>query len=452
MESSASRRRHDNGPRWPWPVVCALACLVGLASVWVLLTGLIIPEWLALPKGSFGDLVRGSTGLWLLAHGVPLSALGLRVSLVPLSLTLLLVVVGMQTSRYSARVMSDARRRADRPVALRQAGQVAALHATVHLVAVVFAASAAGVSGPSSWLRVLVGGLVLGTGPGLAGALRGARVRAAGMVPGGIRNTWAGAMIGSAVVVAGGSAALAVNLIANGSRVVALHESLGAGVWGGIVLILLQLSWLPNLIGWWSAWTLGPGFTLGLGSSVSPFGVHLGIVPAIPALGALPAAGDPGAASWLWLAVPALAGAAGAVVALRDRRLTDPRQILARGAGSGVVAARGVALRGVLSAGGIGAGRLSAIGPQMPQVLGMALVLLGGGGLLAGAAVAVLRWREAWSGDSPSGPTDEDREAGEDTRHLVRSSRRATASRREAGGTDGGKSRDQGQEPTRDGR
>ncbi|WP_394622957.1 cell division protein PerM, partial [Escherichia coli] len=67
-----------------------------------------------------------------------------------------------------------------------------------------------------------------------------------------------------------------------------LHQQIGATGWGGFCLILLQLAWLPTMALWGTAWTMSPGFAFGTGTFVSPLGSHLGIVPALPVLGALP--------------------------------------------------------------------------------------------------------------------------------------------------------------------
>jgi hypothetical protein len=401
-------------------VVCVLCCLLGVVGVWVLLTGLVVPEWLGQPGGSFGSLVTGSTRLWLLAQGVPLAALGMRVSLVPLGLTLLLVVVSAETCRYSARAMSAARRSSGRPVSARNACQVAALHAMVHLTAVLVAAGAVN---SGQWGRAVFGGLVVGLLPALAGALSAIGTPVAGLLPGRLRDVCAGAAAGCAVAVAGGAVALAVGLIGHSARMVELHNALGAGVWGGVVLIILQLAWLPDLMVWWASWTLGPGFQVGAATSVSPFGVHLGLVPSFPVLAALPSGGVGGLAR-LWLLVPVLAGVIAALVTSRrlaSRRLApgrlasggsreeSPASKLALTTAAGLVGGLALGVLGALSGGGIGPGRLAVMGPVMPAMAGMALVLLGGAAAVTGGVVAALDWRRTRVPGLP------DPEAAEDT-------------------------------------
>lgn len=426
VESSA-RPRGSRQPRWPWPVVTVLGGLLGVGGVWVVLTGLLAPEWLALKNGRFSDLTSGAARLWLLAHGVPMSGLGLHFSLAPLGLTLIIVLVGEQTCRYGARVMSAGRRASGRGPSWQAAGQVAAVHASAHLVLVLLLCSWAGAD---PWPRGLVGGLAAGLVSGLVGAVRGARLDLTGLVPPGLRGIPRAAVAGAAVTMAGGAGVLAVALLMRGDRAIALHESLAPGGWGGIVLLLVQLAWLPNLIVWAASWTLGSGFAIGVGSAVSPFGVHLGMVPSIPVLAALPDTGTPMAVTGVWMLLPVIAGAVAGLVALRDRR-AGVGSSTGLGAVAGVASGLLVALAAALAGGAIGSGRLSQTGAIMPQALGLAVGLLGIGGALSSLVAALLRDHREGPG-SGNRPAVEDRggshrvvrerswedEAGEETRPV----------------------------------
>jgi hypothetical protein len=57
---------------------------------------------------------------------------------------------------------------------------------------------------------------------------------------------------------------------------------------GGILFTLLQLLYLPNLALAGISYLFGTGFSLGLGTSISPTNLDLNSLPAIPILGALP--------------------------------------------------------------------------------------------------------------------------------------------------------------------
>lgn len=386
VESSARRRRPDQ-PRWPWPIVTILGGLLAVAAVWAVLTGLLAPEWLAMKGSRFSDLTSAAARIWLLAHGVPMTALGLHLTIAPLGLTAVVVAVGEETCRYGARVMSAAGRAAQIRVGWRSAARVAAVHASTHLALVVLLC---GATGTSSWLRALAGGLTLGMLSGAVGAVRGARLDVAQLVPTPVRQTARGAAGGVAVVLAGAAALLAVALLGSGENVISLHRSLNPGAWGGVALLLMELAWLPDLMVWAASWLTGAGFSLGLGSAVSPFGVRLGIVPSVPVLAALPAPGAPAAGLRAWLAVPVLAGAAAAWTALRRLR-GGVAGDAAVGVCTGVCVALVLGLFGAVSGGDIGSGRLVGLGADLPRMLGLAVALVGGGGLLCGLAIGIAR-------------------------------------------------------------
>ncbi len=111
---------------------------------------------------------------------------------------------------------------------------------------------------------------------------------------------------------------LAVLITLDYATIAGLSQSLGAGVDGGIALVVAELAFLPNLVVWLAAWMLGPGFALGTGTTVAPGGTLLGPVPGIPLLGALPGAAP--LFGVLWLLVPVLAAFVGAWLVQGERR------------------------------------------------------------------------------------------------------------------------------------
>lgn len=195
------------------------------------------------------------------------------------------------------------------------------------------------------------------------------------------------------LVLAVSALALAIIVGISYGRVIGLYEGVQSGVLGGIALTVVQLAFVPNLVIWTASWFVGPGFAVGVGSSVSPLGTVVGPIPAIPVLGALPA-GD-WAFAFVGILVPVLAGFVTATV-LRPRLLRaglDGRWwLLGSGAGIGVV---GGLLLGALawaSAGAAGPGRLSEVGPSFLAVGGWGALEIGLAAVLA-LAVAGLRTR-----------------------------------------------------------
>jgi hypothetical protein len=144
----------------------------------------------------------------------------------------------------------------------------------------------------------------------------------------------------------------------------------------------------PNAVLFGSAYLLGPGFAVGTGTVVSPTMVALGPVPAFPLLAALPDAGPtPGWAVGL-LAIPVIAGAAGAALAQRWYGVTAYDSSALRGFGTGFAAALLTTLAVALAGGPMGTGRMADIGAPVWEVLVAAVMAMSLGGLLAGLATA----------------------------------------------------------------
>nr|WP_179581133.1 DUF6350 family protein [Leifsonia psychrotolerans] len=191
------------------------------------------------------------------------------------------------------------------------------------------------------------------------------RSGAAEAVRGGIAATTL--LIGVAAVT------LTVLVFANFATVIGLYEALQAGIMGGVTLTLAQLAILPNLVLWVVSWFVGPGFAIGAGSSVSPLGTSLGVIPGLPIFGALPHGTL--AFGFLGLLMPVLIGfLAARLVRRRSDRLGLPVPSLSTalytGVGTGVVAGVLLGLAMWASAGSFGPGRLVEVGPN-PLVVGV---------------------------------------------------------------------------------
>jgi hypothetical protein len=114
------------------------------------------------------------------------------------------------------------------------------------------------------------------------------------------------------VVVA--SFVLAYCIVLGFATEISLYEAIHGEFFGGIVITAAQLLALPTVIIWTMAWLIGPGFSLGLGTLVTPFSATIGAFPAIPLLGAIPT--DSVVVGWPVIVVPVL------VVALVAGRLS----------------------------------------------------------------------------------------------------------------------------------
>jgi hypothetical protein len=201
---------------------------------------------------------------------------------------------------------------------------------------------------------------------------------------------------GAAIVICGliglGALAVAVAVVVRGGNIISLFEAGHVDLVGAIVVTLAQLAYLPTLVVWGMAFVAGPGFALGVGTTVSPAGTQLGVVPGIPVLGALPETTSPFllVVVLLPIGLGALAGwAARARLADGDAPASDPsagyglRAVIS--VGIALLSAAGAAVLALAASGSLGPVRLAETGPQ-PGPVALAV----GVEVLIGAAILLL--------------------------------------------------------------
>jgi len=189
-------------------------------------------------------------------------------------------------------------------------------------------------------------------------------------------------------------ASLAMHL----SEVKVASDVLAPGVGGAALLLLAQLAYVPNAIIWAVAYTLGPGFAFGTGTTVSPTGSALGAVPLFPMLAAIPSGGHPGGPGWVPVAVLALPYLAGVFAGAITVRITPTPVIEAAalwGFTAGAAAGLLVGLAAAFAGGPLGHGRLASVGPNGFQVGLVAILELGITAALSAAAANWLILRRA---------------------------------------------------------
>ncbi|MBU1588833.1 MAG: hypothetical protein KKH51_12935 [Actinobacteria bacterium] len=171
----------------------------------------------------------------------------------------------------------------------------------------------------------------------------------------------AGVLLLAAVVTAG---AIAFSY----ARIISLYEALHSEVLGGVAVTLGEIAFLPNAVVWTASWLIGPGFSLGTGSTVSPLATQLGPVPGVPLLGALPQ--GPLALGFLGLLVPVVVGfLVGAILGPRARRDLERRELVLVALGIALVGGIILGMLAWLSGGAAGPGRLVDVGPN-PWLVG----------------------------------------------------------------------------------
>lgn len=335
-----------------------------------LLTGLLacaavaVVGWLAAAFGGAAGAVRAGATVWLVAHKAGATLGDARLSVAPLGLTLFLAWCLYRGGRFTARV-SGADQTKDLATA---AGVLAVTYGLGALIiALLTSDGAVKVSPASAFLGAATLALVAGT----AGILveSGAARDIADATPPGLRDVVPAAMAAVLTIVAVASLLYAVLLAVHFSRVTSMLELLDAGVVGSVVLFAICLMLLPNVILYVVAFLAGPGFQLGVGTTIAPTGVDVGNLPALPLLAAVPADGaTPTYLLVLTALVPLLAGVmAGFVVARRGMAAADSDVLgwdafALRGAIAALLAGIVLLVLMTLSGGAAGPGRMAQVG------------------------------------------------------------------------------------------
>ncbi len=360
----------------------------GAAGLWAAAVGLavvavpVILAWVFAPHGATapGDAMRAGALAWLAAHRASVEVGGVVLSLVPLGLLVVPAVLLYRSGRWAGRVAVDAL-----PAALATVAALVATYATVAAVLSSMVESRGATIDPTSALLGAGGLALLAGGPGVvAGA--GLREELLGRLPESVREVLRGALTGLVVLLGGGGLLLAVSMVWHAGRIAGVYGSLHPGAFGGFVLLVLSLLYLPTAVIWASSYAVGPGFAVGIGTTVAPAGVALGPVPAFPLLGALPGSGPGPAASLLSLLTPVVAGVLVGVLTVR-RTDGSPGQLAGRAAAAGGLAGALLGVAAVLAVGSVGAVRMSELGPAPLQV-----------GAIAALELATVAAAVAWEG------------------------------------------------------
>ena len=362
---------------------------------------------------------RGAVDVWLLGHGVHLmvtlpaglaAATGLPgaaatfpVTIALLGFTVLTAVFGVRVGRRSALSRS------------RVLGILVAVVVFAALTAALLFSAGEEIVRPSRVQGLLLPTLiyfvaaVIGSeweSARMPRARRDATARGVGDLldrwPVAVRSGVAASVRGAILAVCGllavAAVVVAVAMVANYATITSLYETLHAGALGGAAITVIELALLPNVIIWTVSWLVGPGFAVGVGSSVGPGATVLGTLPGLPLVGALPH-GSP-AIGWLGVLVPVVVGAAGGWITAR--RLPAETTILGRtatGLGVGVLAGLAIGAAAWLSAGAIGPGRLAQVGPD-PLLTGAFAALEIG--VPAAVFCALAGLRRLWAADAVS--------------------------------------------------
>jgi hypothetical protein len=365
---------------------------------------LAVIGWFVTDAGAHGSpggaLRMGALG-WLVAHGAGVSVEGIRLTAVPLGITLLsawsIWRVGHRVGESVSGHGPDADRIADGerdwtvPIA-------AGLFAVGYVVVAVLAATLAStVETAPSAPRAAVWSVVLAVGFGLPALARGSG-RAAiwvSAVPRAVRDCLALCRRVLVAWLAVSVVALLAALVLDFSTAANIVSQLRTDSGDTALVAALTLAVVPNALLFTSSYLLGPGFTVGTGTLVSPGAVVIGPLPLFPLLAALPDQGaPPGWVAWLMVA-PVLVAMAASARSHQVRPAKAYDQAAIRGCGGGLVAGLVLGVLTSLAGGAVGPGRMTEVGPYAFDVMLHSITAFGIGGLLG--ALATTWWQRRGS-------------------------------------------------------
>ena len=377
-------------PSRPMLMAGGLAALAAAGGGLAVLATLTLIGWITAPHvglgGGLAGALRSAGLLWLVAHHVEVTVHGVgRIGLLPLGLVLLPAALIERAGRWMTHEGHVTRLAQIAPVAVSIAFPYALFTGAVAV------ASSTTVAAPSLWQAVTVGFLValLASGFGAARGLAPWR-KLAMRVPPRPRSLLLGTLAALALLTVAGALLAAASLVVHLDAYKAAVAALNPGFGGSALLLLASLCYLPNSVIWAIAYMLGPGFSFGIGTAVSPSGSALGAVPAFPMLAALPVGTKAAFPAWIGffiLVMPYLAGALAGLMTVRIAPTPSLEAAPLWGLLTGSLAAVVIGIGAKFSGGPLGSGRLASVGPAGGES-GIVAVLEVGvtGALVAGAA------------------------------------------------------------------
>ncbi|MDP3893282.1 DUF6350 family protein [Nocardioides sp.] len=397
----AAPTRSDHGAgRRPLVLVATVggAAAAGVVLAVCLAAGVV--GWFAADAGAHGvprDGLRVGAVGWLMAHGSGITVQGAQVSVVPLGLTLLCAWATWRTGLRVGDAVSghgpDADRIADGERDWTVPVAVSLFVVGYVLVTVLTAVLASTSTVAPSMNRAVVWSLVqtiLVAGPGIAVGSGRAAVWAA-RLPTSVRAV--GRLCAGLVLVHLGLSALLLTgaLVLGFGEAATILGRLQLEAGDAVVVTVLSATVVPNAVLFSSAYLLGPGFTVGVGTLVSPGLVSVGELPLFPLLAALPESGQGSGWTLALVGVPALAAVVVALLAHRRFPTLRWDEGALRGCVGAVLAGVVIAALSALAGGAAGPGRMTQVEPLAFDVLVHAIAVLGIGGTVGGLLAT---WRE----------------------------------------------------------
>jgi hypothetical protein len=403
--------RHDLRHRRPLVPLAFAGGVVAAASTLVVFMALGMVGWFLTDGGAHGaprDGLRIGAFGWLLGHGSGVTVEGAAITVMPLGVTLICAWaiwrigqrVGDSISGHGpdAAGISDGERDWTVPLA---SGLFAVGYVVTAVLVVSLAATPAtdpstgGVVGWSLALCLFVGAPAVAIGAGRAAIWLA-------LVPLPVRATLTLARTLLVAWLAVSLVAFAAALIVDFDTAANIMSQLDADAGDTVVFVALSLLILPNAVAFSGSYLIGPGFTVGTGTLVTPQSAVIGALPMFPMLAALPDNGPaPAWTAWL-LALPLLVAVLATVRVQRMFPTVRWDEGALRGCAGGIVAGIGFAVVAAFAGGAVGPGRMRDVDPLVGDVLLQAVTAFGIGGLLGGLAMTWWQRRTAPEVDEPA--------------------------------------------------
>ena len=297
MSTATSEPKSFPMPLWLQGIVEALAAAFISAGI------IVVPLAIMWLTGAFADMSLGDAGavgayVWLSSFGVPLELISLETAdlvgiwwFIPLGLLLVWLLLARRTGKRLAKASQ-----------LKNLWQptVGALAAFTFFVWGTNTLVSMDTVRLNPTLAVLIPSLVFAVGYAW-GALGYFRkpiaefiARRVDAFPDVARNLshYLWALLRAAVIGLAGAWAIAALLVTvqlgmHWAAVTDVYQRLDAGIFGGLVITILQILVLPNLVAWAMSYLTGAGFRIG-STEISPAGTLAETQPALPIFAAIP--------------------------------------------------------------------------------------------------------------------------------------------------------------------
>lgn len=359
-------------PRW---LLAPIGTLVGAAISFILIGIPIWAAWLTTEHGSNGprELLNLIGGAWLGIQNVPLNNGAVKYSILPWGLVIIVIF-----ALYRAALMLARATRHSGRLELGILLAVSTLTYAATMAAVAQFTATEGLQAPIGQ-ATLTGAVIalLTTATALLRTTEQGKTLTKA-IPKGIWTVFRAGSAGILGLLAAAATLALISLIWHFWQAREILEYLDAGVFGGLLIVIACIGYLPVLVLWSLAYLLGPGIAIGPGIGISPFmpAPPPTELPAFPLLAALPEKVGP--LGWGLPIIAVIIGVGVGVTCVRGGPLPALMR-LATATAASTLTGIGLGLLATLSAGSLGDVRLLSVGPDPISVglLAFGLIAIG---------------------------------------------------------------------------